>query len=101
MRERYRPSVESGDAVCVRCLVPIAPPGEPCPKCGRVTAKGRPSQGQCCWDTGHDDVDRTLYSGPEHGCCNRRAGARKGGRSSARKRRTRVWSRQWLPDPPG
>jgi hypothetical protein len=95
-RESYRPDVEAGLAVCSRCMTSIAPPGEPCPRCGKVVARGRPASGQCGWDTGHDDYDGTAYTGPEHGCCNRRAGGRRGGRSTARKRQAHVWSRQWL-----
>jgi hypothetical protein len=98
MRERYRPVVEAGEAICARCFIPIAPPGEPCPRCGRPTAKGRPSPGMCGWDTGHDDVDRSLHTGTEHSCCNRKAGGRNGGKASARNARAKSWSRQWLPD---
>ena len=42
IRERYRPLVESGQALCARCQEPIAP-NEP-------------------WDLGHTD-DRTGYQG--------------------------------------
>jgi hypothetical protein len=45
-RRMLKPFVESGAATCVRCGEPIGA-GEP-------------------WDLGHDDYDRTRYSGPEH-----------------------------------
>lgn len=94
IRERYRPIVEAGEGYCARCLAWIAPPGEPCTKCGREVAKGRPTPGFCGWDVGHDDVDRSLYTGTEHSCCNRRAGGRKAARKLAVTRH--VWSRDWL-----
>lgn len=97
-RAYYRAVVEAGQATCVRCMIPITPPGEACPKCGREVAKGRPTPGYCGLDVGHDDVDRSIYAGTEHMCCNRRAGGSKGGKTTARKFRVQVWSRQWLSD---
>lgn len=94
IRARWRPVVEAGEATCVRCLVGINPPGEGCPKCGREVAKGPPTPGYCGWDVGHDDVDRSLYTGTEHSCCNRRAGGRKAARKAAVNRH--IWSREWL-----
>jgi hypothetical protein len=41
-------------ADCVRCA-----------RCGELIRQGEP------WDLGHDDVDRSRYSGPEHRACNR------------------------------
>lgn len=78
IRDSYRALVASGGALCARCMLPIDPSD--------------------AWDLGHDDQDRTLYSGPEHARCNRHAGARNGGRVTARKRRVKAWSRQWLDD---
>lgn len=95
-RTRWRPIVEAGQATCARCMVPVAPPGDICPRCGREVVKGRPQPGYCGWDVSHDDVDRTLYTGVEHACCNRRAGGRNGGLTTARKFRVKVWSREWL-----
>lgn len=96
MRDRYRVIVEAGEATCARCFVMIEPPGGPCPKCGREVAKGRPSPGYCGWDAGHDDDDRTIYTGPEHACCNRQAGGRKAAKKLHGQRH--VWSRRWLAD---
>lgn len=52
-RERYRPLVESGQALCARCGEPIAP--------------------GALWELDHSD-DRAEYIGPSHRTCNRRAG---------------------------
>jgi hypothetical protein len=54
-RQRWRPLVEAGHVACWRCGWYIHP-AEP-------------------WDLGHDDDDRSMYRGPEHRSCNRRAGA--------------------------
>lgn len=51
LRARWAPSVARGEVACARCKQPILP-GQP-------------------WDLGHDDNDRTKYSGPEHRDCNR------------------------------
>jgi len=55
-RRVMAPLVASGLATCTRCGEPIEP--------------GTP------WDLGHDDYDRTKYSGPEHAACNRGAPSR-------------------------
>lgn len=69
-RRRWSPLVASGQATCWRC--------------GRLIRPGSP------WDLGHDDHDRTIYRGPEHRACNRRAGALKGNRSPKR-RKSAAW----------
>jgi hypothetical protein len=51
LRAAWRPYVEAGEVDCARCGKPITP--------------GTP------WDLGHDDQDRSRYSGPEHATCNR------------------------------
>jgi hypothetical protein len=72
MRRRYASLVASGRAWCARCGEFIDPE-EP-------------------WDLGHDDHDRSKYSGPEHVRCNRATSTRP---------RLR-WSRVWFePVPPG
>lgn len=53
MRKKYRPLVESGQAVCARCGEPIAPTD--------------------LWELDHAE-DRSTYLGPSHRACNRRAG---------------------------
>jgi len=63
-RKALIPLVATGQVQCARCFEFIAP-GEP-------------------WDLGHDDVDRTRYSGPEHRRCNRATAGRQ-------KRFSREW----------
>lgn len=67
LRERWQRVVSAGSAVCARCGQPILPGS--------------------FWDLGHDDLDRSVYVGPEHRRCNRQAGGRG--------RRARVVSRSW------
>lgn len=61
LRAEWKPRVESGGVQCARCGKPIHP-AEP-------------------WDLGHNDMDRTRYSGPEHRKCNRSTAGRRPGRS--------------------
>ena len=53
LRARVAKLVRAGSATCARC--------------GRAIAPTEP------WDLGHDDTDRTRYTGPEHRKCNRGA----------------------------
>lgn len=55
VRARLAPIVATGTARCARC--------------GELIAPG------AAWDLGHDDWDRTRYSGPEHRKCNRATAA--------------------------
>ena len=55
-RARWQRIVDTGEAACTRCKLPIGP-NDP-------------------WDLGHDDHDRAKYTGPEHPACNRAEGGR-------------------------
>jgi hypothetical protein len=63
LRKVWTPKVATGRIVCSRCSRPILP-GEP-------------------WDLGHDDYDRSKYTGPEHRRCNRATS------------KPRLFSRRW------
>ena len=62
-RRQAKVLVDAGVAVCARC--------------GEVIVPGEP------WDLGHDDIDRSVYTGPEHARCNRA--------TAGRARRSRRW----------
>jgi hypothetical protein len=63
LRKGWAAKVRLGGVLCARCERPIMP-GEP-------------------WDLGHDDHDRSVYTGPEHRACNRA--------TSSRRRFSRRW----------
>lgn len=56
LRREWKPKVEGGAVMCGRCKQLIHPQSE--------------------WDLGHDDGDRTKYTGPEHLACNRATAGR-------------------------
>lgn len=62
-RAKWTPIVEAGGVMCARRG----------PKC-----IGKPIQPDQEWDMGHDDHDRTKWTGPECVPCNRGAGGRNG-----------------------
>lgn len=51
LRKREARRVDAGGVLCARCGRPIIPGSD--------------------WDLGHDDRDRSRYTGPEHSACNR------------------------------
>lgn len=90
LKEGWRKKVDAGQASCARCggWIPPEGLGSRCPHCGKE---------DCGWDLGHDDQDRTQYSGPEHACCNRAtathkaSGRQRQSSSESRDRRSRDW----------
>ena len=66
IRKALASLVETGDMTCARCGERILP--------------GTP------WDLGHDDFDRTVWTGPEHRRCNR---------ATANRSNRRMYSREW------
>jgi hypothetical protein len=57
LRRLWESRVASGDVACARC--------------GRLIVPGSP------WDLGHSDVDRSVWTGPEHRACNRATAGRR------------------------
>jgi hypothetical protein len=73
-RRRWKIQVDQGLVLCWRC--------------GKLIRPDEP------WDLGHSDVDRSLWTGPEHTRCNRATNSR------ARRRRGRSpGPRPWPPRP--
>lgn len=70
MRARLAPLVAAGVYECARC--------------GKLIEAGEP------WDLGHDDLDPTQYSGPEHRRCNRSTLSHAKERAEPRR-----YSREW------
>ena len=68
-RERWRPTVEAGQAMChaTRCLI-------------EEDAGTRSIQPTAKWDLGHTP-DRSAWTGPEHERCNRADGGRRRGKT--------------------
>jgi hypothetical protein len=71
-RRMLAPLVAAGAANCARCGKPITPGQE--------------------WDLGHEDEDRSRYSGPEH---RHSADCPEGGNRATAGRRRRNTSRRW------
>jgi hypothetical protein len=63
LRKVWESRVATGRIVCARCARPILPGMK--------------------WDLGHDDYDRSKYTGPEHRRCNRQTS------------KPRLFSRRW------
>lgn len=76
LRQQWKPKVDAGAVDCSRHGNPEHPD---CP--GRI-APGTP------WELGHDDEDRSRYTGPEHKACNQLAGRLKAARVRPREKRT-------------
>ena len=61
----------TGHRVRRRLLAPLVAAGlTTCSRCGGKIEPGEP------WDLGHDDYDRSIWTGPEHAACNRGASNR-------------------------
>lgn len=58
LRREWAPLVEAGEVNCFRAT------------CGEPIEPGTP------WDLGHEDNDRTKWTGPEHQACNRATAGR-------------------------
>ena len=92
LRAAWRRRVNAGSEFCARCHGWIAPEGEPCARCRKPTREGgKAGHGLCGWDLGHEDQDRSRYTGPEHACCNRRTAAHRLIRKAPRLVRANWW----------
>ena len=67
LRRLWDRRIQAGDVACVRC--------------GRAIVPGAP------WDLGHDDLNRSIHTGPEHRRCNRAAGGQKRAHNAKLRRR--------------
>jgi hypothetical protein len=71
IRARLVPLVAKGGWICTRYGHAQFPD---CP--GEIPAH-HPSHASQVWQLGHDDWDKSRYTGPEHKACNQRAGGLK------------------------
>lgn len=70
-RARLVPIVAQGNTTCTRHGHPQFP------NCPGLIPAHDPRDAASMWELGHDDEDKSRYTGPEHKNCNRRAGGLK------------------------
>jgi len=69
---------------------PLVATGQvPCARCGELIPGWAP------WDLGHDDHDRSVYTGPEHRRCNRATSSRRRGPRLTNEERAIAYARQY------
>jgi len=94
LRARWALVVARGGVLCARCQRPI--PADPrSERCPAILAGGRVcGKLNCGWHLGHHDRDRSVYTGPEHACCN--GGAPRRNRTRRRVPELQPWRASWF-----